>query len=868
MKFAALGLALAGMLCADTNGPAQASYTIATVAGSSAVGDDGPATSAALSDAEGVAVDSKGNVFIADANDHRVREIAPDGTITTVAGDGFPGFRGDGGPASLSRLNTPYGVAVDRAGNLYIADLGNNRVRKVGLDGAITTVTGTDTLQAPRNVAVDAAGNLYISEFAGARVWRLGTDGTMAAVAGKGAPGFGGDGGPATSAQLAYPAGLALDSAGNLYIADSSNNRVRKVAGGVITTVLGTGVPGAALPNQLNLPTGIAIDGAGDLDVADSGNQRIQQLTTAGAISTLPGAGRDLALDAAGDLIVAAGAQVLELTPSLALETIAGDGSYLFRGDGGPATSARLTGPVAVALDSAGVLYIADQRNMRLRAVASAGTISTLAGDGTAAAGNDELDAPAGVAVNSSGVVYIADQNNDRIQAMTSPGNMVTAAGTGVPGFNGDGLPATSTQLFSPGAMALAADGSLYFADIGNGRVRELTAGQTISTVAQLTARGVAVDGAENVYAANGDLNQIVRIDAAGHTTVIAGTGVAGFGGDGGPAGSAQLNSPSGLAIDGQGNLYVADTGNNRIRMIGPGGVIQTIAGNGTANFEGDGGPALSAALNAPTGLAVDTSGNIWIADTGNKRVRELTPAAIASPETAPPAIVNAASLLAGPVAPGEIVSVFGLGIGPVTAVGAALDASGLVETQLAATQVLFGGVAAPLYYVQASQINCQAPYELAGQSTVDVEIVYQGQSSGKVTVAVAPTAPGIFTVSSGTGVAAAINQDGTVNSPVDPAPVGSVITLYATGEGVTQPASADGTPATSPFPQPALPVTLTIGGSLVEILFAGEAPGFSGLLQINARVPAVLAAGAGSLPVTLRIGTASSQTGVMIEVR
>jgi uncharacterized protein (TIGR03437 family) len=847
MTFAAVGLALAGALCAAANGLAQVSYTIETVAGSSAVGDGGPAASAALSDAEGVAADSSGHVFIADANDHRVRKIAPDGTISTVAGDGFPGFRGDGGPASASRLNTPYGIAVDRAGNLYIADLGNNRVRKVGPDGIIASVNGTETLAAPRNVAVDGAGNLYISEFAGARVWRLGTDDAIAIVAGTGAPGFAGDGGPATSAQLAYPAGLALDSAGNLYIADSSNNRVRKVAGGVITTVLGTGDL-----NSLNLPTGVAIDAAGDLDVADSGNHRIQQLTAAGVITTLPAAGRDVALDAAGDLFLAAGAQVLELTPSLTLQTIAGDGSYLFRGDGGDATSARLNGPVAVALDSAGALYIADQRNMRLREVTSAGVISTLAGDGTAGAGNGQLDAPAGVAVNSSGLVYVADRNNDRIQAITSPGEIVTVAGTGVPGYDGDGLPGSSTQLFSPGAMALADDGSLYFADIGNGRLRELTTRQTISTVAQLPAQGVAVDGSGNIYAANGGLHQIVRVDAAGHTTVIAGTGVAGFGGDGGPAAAAQLNSPSGLVVDGQGNLYIADTGNNRIRVIAPSGAIQTIAGTGAADFDGDGGPALSAALNAPTGLLVDATGNIWIADTGNNRVRKLAPAGIASPQTTTPAIANAASMLAGPVAPGEIISVFGTGFGP----------------SIASAQVLFGGVAAPLFYVQDTQINAQAPYEIAGQSTVDVEIFYQGQSRGKVTVPIASAAPGVFTLSAGTGLAAAINQNGTVNSPVDSAPRGSVITMYATGEGITQPASADGTPATAPYPQPVLPITLNIGGSLAEILFAGEAPGFSGLLQINARVPASLGASAGSVPVTLRIGTASSQTGVMIEVR
>lgn len=171
MKVTILALTLVGMLRAGA--VSAAVYSIETVAGSSQVGDGGPAILAPLSDAEGVAVDSVGNTFIADANDHRIRKVAPDGTISTVAGDGFPGFRGDGGPASAARLNTPYGIAVDSAGNLFIADLGNNRVRKVSPDGNIATVPGTENLLAPRNVAFDAAGRLYISEFGGHRVWRL-----------------------------------------------------------------------------------------------------------------------------------------------------------------------------------------------------------------------------------------------------------------------------------------------------------------------------------------------------------------------------------------------------------------------------------------------------------------------------------------------------------------------------------------------------------------------------------------------------------------------------------------------------------------------------------------------------------------------
>jgi len=861
-----IAFAVAAAMCAHAAGSTAISYTIDTVAGSSAVGDGGSALSAALSDAEGVALDSSGNIFIADANDHRVRRVATDGSISTIAGDGFPGFRGDGGPASASRLNTPYGIAVDRAGNLFIADLGNNRVRKVSPDGTIVTVPGTESLLAPRNVALDAEGVLYISEFGGHRVWRLRADGIVESVVGTGAPGFAGDGGPAASTQLAYPAGLAFDSAGNLYIADSSNNRVRKVTGGVISTALGTGDPGATLPNQLNLPTSVAIDAAGNLDVADSGNQRIQQLTPAGTVNTLPGVGRDLAADNTGDLFIASGGQVLELTPSLSIQTVAGDGSYGFHGDGGDATSARLNGPVALALDTAGTLYIADQRNSRLRMVTAAGVISTIAGDGNAGAGDGELNSPGGIAVDSSGAVYIADQNNDRIQEIAGS-NTVTLAGTGVPGFNGDGLPAAATQLFSPGALALTDDGTLYFVDIGNARVRALNPQRTISTVVQMAARSVAIGRSGDIYVADGDLHQVVRIDRAGHMTVIAGTGMAGFAGDGGPAGAAQLNSPGGLAVDPQGDVYIADTGNDRIRAIGSDGIIRTIAGTGAAGFDGDGGAALAAVLNAPTGLAVDAAGNIWIADTGNNRIRKLAPGPLAGPDVAPPAIVNAASMLAGPVAPGEIVSIFGPGIGPTTAVSGVLDASGILAGSLAETQVLFDGVQAPLLYVHDSQINAQAPYEISGKSAVNVEVFYQGISRGKVSVPTAAAAPGIFTTGGGTGQAAAVNRDGTLNSPAHPAARGSVVTVYATGEGITQPAGVDGrSPATS-FPKPVLPVTLSVGDYPAQILFAGEASSFAGVMQIKVRVPGN-STPAGMLPALLRIGTASSQAGVTIAVR
>jgi len=866
MKFIGVVFAMAIVATARALAPIQISYTIQTVVGSSVVGDGGPALSAALNDAEGVAVDAAGNLFIADAADHRVRKVTIDGNISTVAGDGFPGFRGDGGPASEARLNTPYGVAVDHIGTLYIADLGNNRIRKVTPDGVITTVSGTDSLLAPRNVTVDLSGTLFISEFGGARVRRIRAGGVPEIVAGTGTVGFAGDGGPASAAQLSHPTGLALDAAGNLYIADSSNHRIRKVAGGVITTVLGTGTPGADLPTQLNLPTSVVVDRSGNLYVSDNGNQRVQQLTIAGTINTLPGSGRDLALDSAGNLFIASGPQVMRVPPSLAIQTVAGDGSYPFRGDGGAATSARLNGPVAVALGSSGELFIADQKNSRVRTVSAAGVISTAAGDGTAGSATGELSFPSGVAISGSGMVYVSDQNNDRIQQLTAGGDPITLAGTGAPGFNGDSLPATATQLFSPRAITFAGDGAIYFVDAGNTRVRAFHAGGTISTVATIAAGGVAADNSGNVYISDIALHRVVRVDSSGLVAVIAGTGMAGFGGDGGPATSAQLNAPGGLAIDTLGTLYIADTGNHRVRMVGPDSVIATIAGTGAPDFGGDGGPALSAALSSPGGLALDTIGNLYVADTGNNRVRMLTAAPVAGEQTQPLGIVNAASMMAGPVVAGEIVSIFGIGLGPITAAQGTLNSAGVLAAEISGTRVLFAGFPGPLFYAQDTQVNAQVPYEIAGNSTIEVEVFFQGVSGGKITVPVADTAPGIFTGGSGSGPAVVINQDGSLNSAANPASPESVITLFATGEGLGQPAGIDGKPATAPLPKPILPVTLSIGATPAEILFAGAAPGFAGLMQINARLPRNGVPGAAAL--LLRVGTAASQAGVTIAVR
>ncbi len=817
-------------------------YNIETVAGSSLVGDGGPAALASLSDAEGVCTDRAGNVYVSDANDHRVRKISPMGIISTVAGTGVAGFQGDGGPADQAQLNLPYGVTVDAAGNLYIADLGNRRVRKVTPAGIIGTIAGNDPdkLLSPRNVLVDDAGNLYISEFDGERIRRIGVDGSNTIFAGTGGLGSDGDGGLPTAARLNAPAGMAIDKAGNFYFADSGNQRIRKIAAGRISTVIGSADPAASAANQLNVPTSVAIDSAGNIFVADSGNHRIRKLATGGAVNTVPGKGRDLAFDRAGNLLMASGNRLQALNSAGVLIAIAGDGSFAFRGDGGPATSARLSAPSGIAVDVAGNFWIADEGNGKLRAVSSTGVITTAA---------DQLSAPSGLAFDTAGSLYLAEKGHDRVRKLSS-GALTTVAGNGLSGFSGDLASAVSAQLQSPNAVAADAAGTLYIADTGNHRVRRVNANGTIMTVAgppQLDApRALALDASGNLYIADSGSNMVRKLSALGVITTVAGTGVDGFSGDGGQALGAQLSQPRGVALDAAGNIWIADSGNNRVRVISTSGAITTVAGTAQAGLAGDGGPSDASQLRAPSALFVDVGGAIWIADTGNNRIRKLTPTGVPLIEELRQniSVVNAASLRVGPVAAGSIVSIFGAGMGPAT------GAPGLLGTSAAGTQVLVDGHAAPLFYVQDSQINALVPLEETGHASAQVEVLYQGVSRGKTTVPLADNAPAVFTLAGGTGQAVAINQDGSLNSVANAAERGSIVTLYATGGGPNGP-----------------PANVTIGGYATDVLYAGDAPGFIGLMQINARVPGGFVQ-SGVQPLTLQIGSAVSQPGVTVALK
>jgi uncharacterized protein (TIGR03437 family) len=923
VQIRAITLALA--LCGVYTFPARAAsisgavYQLSTVAGSDMVGDGGAAVAAQLDQPEGMVVDSAGNLYIADAANARVRKVSPAGIITTIAGTGQPGFSGDNGPAGSAQLDQPYGVALDSSGNLYIADFGNQRVRRVATGGTITTVAGNGQtgsngdggpatsaqMLSPRNLAIDPAGDIYVSEFVGHSVRRIATDGTITTFAGTGVAGFSGDTGPAVDAQLAFPAGLALDPAGNLYIVDTGNFSIRKVQAGTITTVCNL--------SNFNVPTialsGIAADSTGGMYITEGIDSVVWLLSPSGSLTLVAGilgsntpSGDgglalqtalimpvDVAADTTGNLYISELHRVRSVAAvTRIITTVAGDGTFGFSGDGGNATAAVLNGPVGLAFLN-GNLYIADQGNQRVREMTIGGLISTVAGNGLETYVADGGPAtstslnPTGLTFDAESNLYIADCYNNRVRLVGSSGVISTFAGTGLTiGLGGNDDPAVLTPLFHPQGVLADTSGNLYIADTNNNRVIRVDStgdihtvagtgspGADTSTLAQLAGpTGLALDSTGNVYITDTQNHRVLMLTPAGAVSTIAGTGTSGFSGDGGPASSAVLSYPCAVIVDASQDIFIGDGGNNRIRVVTPDGNIATIAGTGVGFYNGDSGPALQMALSNPCGLTFDGSGDLLVADTGNNRVRMLSAAqvVVTPPGQVNAAFANAASLLPGALSPGEIFTLYGSGIGPATALSGAFDASGMLTTTLGNTQVLFGNTPAPLYYVQSQQINAQVPYEVAGQTSAQVQVLYNGETVMNVQVSLVAASPALFTVSSGVGQVVAVNQDGSLNSTQNPAQLGSIVVLYATGPGQTQPAGVTGQAAQAPYGTPQLPVSLTIGGVAADVIWAGSAPGFVGLLQINARIPGGFIP-TGDLPVILTIGTYRSAAGVTIAI-
>lgn len=551
-------------------------------------GEGVPAKTTYLGGITGIALDAAGNLFVTDLYHHVVRKIDTQGNIQTVVGyvtsewTQNPGFGGDGGPATQALLNGPNDVAFDSAGAMYIADKGNGRIRKVTPDGTISTFAGGGTalpsdglaatviqLVSPNSVATDYENNVVITDTWHHIVLRVSPAGIVKIVAGTTlGPGFSGDGGPAPNAQLAQPMAVRADPLGNVYIADYQNGRIRKVDGsGVITTVAGDGgtnyggdggLAGLAL---LDTPLGVAIDSQGDLFIADTGNNRVRKVDASGTITT-----------------------------------VAGTGQPGYSGDGGNALAAALNGPASVAVDAKGDVYIADTKNQRVRKVDGNGVITTIAGspsggwycgDGIPAT-MACLGVPHGVAIDSSGLLWIADAGDNRIWRVESDGTIRSVAGNGNAGYSGDGVPATSTSLWAPNVVLPDDRGGFFIGDTLSNRVRYVDAFGTIRTVAGIGEGGV--NGATK-------------------------------------ATEAQVELPSGLALGRDGSLYIS-VGSQLVWRVTPDGQIHFFVGSGmgaASGFAGDGGPALGALLHNPSGLAMDSYGNLYVADSLNNRLRKIT---------------------------------------------------------------------------------------------------------------------------------------------------------------------------------------------------------------------------------------------------
>lgn len=584
---------------------------------------------------------------------------------------------------------------------------------------------------------------------------------------------YGGDGGPALNAYMFGPSDVILDSSGSIYISDTVNNRIR-------------------------------------------------QLYTANGTTNI--------------------------------QTVAGDGTAGYGGDGTTVTSTPSTvefyNPGGITFDSNGNLYISDYFNYVIREVnAVTDIISTVAGDNTLGAGytgdlgpatSAQLSRPSSVAVDSGGNIYIADPDNNVVRVVCAnqtpvachglpPGDINTMAGNYADGagFTGDGGPAANALLSDPVAVLLDPAGNLYISDSGNDAIRMVNPSGIITTVAGSPA----------------SLNP------------------AGYSGDGGPATQAQLNNPKGIGLDASGNLYIADRVNAVVRMVtpAPNRTIYTIAGNNIrgAGYSGDGGPATNAQLNSPSGVAA-YGGNIYIADSQNNVIRMLTPPA-QTPQINAGGVVNGASYTA-PVVPGSIADVFGTFFLTSTSIDTTLP----LETSLQNLSFEFSGVqgAAPLYFASGTQANIQVPWEVSGQSAVTLAATLNGTTGASQAVNVAAFAPAIFTTNSqGTGPGAIQDSSYNLISASNPAIAGTTtILIYCTGLGaVSANQPATGSPASLTELAPtANQATVTIGGVTENASFSGLAPGFVGLYQVNALVPSGVSAGS-AVPVTISIGDATS---------
>jgi streptogramin lyase len=606
---------------------------------------NGTGAAATFSYVSGVAVDSNGNVFVADTFNHSIRKITPAGVVSTFAGSGSAGFVN--GTSTAASFNAPRGLVVDSNGNVFVADTLNHSIRKITPAGVVSTFAGgrlpgffngvgtVASFNTPYGVAVDSSGNVFVADGGNKAIRKIAPDGGVSTFAGSGSLGF--VNGIGTAASFSFLNGIAVDSSGNMFVADIGNNAIRKITPtGVVSTLAGSGSSGSAngtgTAASFNNPSGVTVDVSGNVFVADRDNQAIRKITPAGFVSTIAGSEFGLVgfadgagtaagfsypngvtVDSIGNVFVADNNTIRKITPAGDVSTLAGNVPVGFTDGAG--TAARFYLPSGVAVDGGGNVFVADSVNHAIRKITQVGVVSTIPG------GLFRFVSPSSVALDKNGNVYVTDSTSNLISKV-SPDGVVSSFAS-----------ATAGSFFVPRAVAVDSSGNMYVA--GNSAIVKITPAGVVSPFAGgspgfkdgigsaasfSVPSGVAVDSNGNVFVADSGNDAIRRITPAGVVSTVAGSGITGF--VNGPGVLASFYFPMGVAVDNNGNVFVADTGNNAIRKITPDGVVSTVSGDGARGYTNGTG----ARFNSPTGVAVDGNGNVFVADQRNYAIRVILP--------------------------------------------------------------------------------------------------------------------------------------------------------------------------------------------------------------------------------------------------
>ena len=643
---------------------------------------DGAGSTARFQSPNGVAMDTAGNVYVADSGNHVIRKVTLAGVVTTVAGKaGTPGT--NDGASAVARFNSPAGVALDSAGNLFVADCWNHTIRKITPTGVVTTLAGRGGTSGsadgtggaarfyyPGGVAVDSNGNACIADYNNHTIRKVTPLGAVTTLAGK-ARVSGTNDGTGSTARFHSPASVAVDSADNFMVADYDNHAIRQVTStGVVTTLAGwsgqSGTnDGTGHAARFNNPNGVAVDSTGNILVADWSNHAIRQVTSAGVVTTLAGSpgvsGADngtgsaaqfncpsgIAVDSTSNVFVSefGNSTIRQVTSAGAVTTLAGSLPVAGSADG-TGSAARFGSPWGVAVDSAGNVFVSDYGNSTIRQVTSAGVVTTLAGSPGVSGTNDAIGSaarfnrPCGLAVDSEGDLLVADEYNHAIRKVTPARVVTTVAGSaGTYGTN-DGL-ANEARFRNPRGIAVDSVGNAFVADSGSCTIRTINLAGMVTTPAGNAAiwggtndgtgsaarffmpQGLVTGSKDNLFVADTGNSTVRQVTTAGVVTTLAGSALHEGGADGaGPI--AQFNYPAAMAVDNTGNLFVADSGNNTIRRISPAGMVTTIGGVAGVMGGADGIGSF-ASFSMPSGIAVDNAGNVFVADRGNNRITKGT---------------------------------------------------------------------------------------------------------------------------------------------------------------------------------------------------------------------------------------------------